>query len=167
MPEPDLQPAPPPRSGRFLRLALIASLALNLLFLGLIAGSAFMGPQHRGAPSAGPDLRALWRALPDKSREEMRAQFREGRGTQRPADREAFHAEMAEREAEMLALLRAEEFDATAFVDLLDARRRMMDLRAEDAQSVFVSLLATLNPAERAAVADRYEARRERRSRHR
>jgi uncharacterized membrane protein len=167
MPEPDLQPAPLRPTGRFLRLALIASLALNLLFLGLIAGGAFMGPQRHGAPSAGPDLRALWRALPDESRAEMRAQFRDDRGTQRHAEREAFRAEMAEREAEMLALLRAEAFDATAFLNLLDARRRMMDLRAEDAQSIFVSLLARLDVAERAAVADRYEARRERRARRR
>ncbi len=155
---PGSDPAPtPPRPGRGLRLALIASLALNLLFLGLLAGGLMIDPQRHAQTVAGPDLRALWRALPDESRQALRAEFRERAGERERPDRGARRERLSESEAELLALLRAESFDAAAFSALLESRRKAMTERAEAAQSLFVARLAALDAAERAAVADRYE----------
>ena len=157
------EPTPPRRPGRGLRLALIASLALNLLFLGLIAGGAMTADQRRAGPGGGPDMRALWRALPDENRQAMRRQFRAAGDDAAPDGRADRREELAALDAELLALLRAEDFDAPGFAALLNDRRAAMAGRAEAAQALFVAQLATLDRAERAAMADRYEARRDRR----
>lgn len=160
---PATDPTLPRRPGRGLRLALIASLALNLLFVGLLAGGVMTGAQWQAVPSAGPDMRALWRALPEDDRRAMRARFRDDAGEPARAPRAERRAQMAESEAEMLALLRAEDFDAAAFAALLDNRRASMASRAEAAQAAFIARLAELGAAERAAIAERYEAQRSRR----
>lgn len=158
---PDPRSAPPRPDRRGLRLALIASLAVNLLFIGLIAGGVVTGSQRPSGPSVGPDMRALWRALPDEQRQALRAEFRDGNGERQ--DRDTRRAELAAREAEMLAMLRAEDFDAAGFAALLAERREMTAARAETAQAAFVAQISTLPAAERAAIADRYETRRGRR----
>jgi uncharacterized membrane protein len=158
---PDPNTPPPPRPGRGLRLALIASLALNLLFLGLIAGGAMTAAHRAPASHIGPDLRALWRALPDDTRQALRERFRDEAGEPR-TDRGERRARMAEREAELLALLRAEVFDAAAFSSLLESQREGVAMRSEMAQSLLVERLAQFTRAERAALAERYESRRAR-----
>ena len=159
----DPQPTPPQRTGRGLRLALIASLALNLLFVGLIAGGAMTAAQRPAGPGYGPDLRALWRALPEDSQQALRARFRDT-GETPHLDRDERRAQAAAQEAELLALLRAETFDAEAFATLLEARREAMARRSDAARALLVDKLAALNAADRAAIAERYENRRGRRS---
>jgi uncharacterized membrane protein len=154
----------PPRSGRGLRIALILSVALNLLFIGLVAGGAMSAGQRQSASwSTGPDPRALWRALPDDSREELRARFREQAGQEPRPDRDERRARAAAQDAELLALLRAETFDAEAFAALLETRRDAMAARSATAQALLVERLDSLSAAERATVAERYESRRGRR----
>lgn len=160
---PATDPTPPRRPGRGLRIALIASLALNLLFVGLLAGGVMTGAQRHVAPIGGPDLRALWRALPEDDRRAMRARFRDEANEPARIPRTERRTQVAEGEAEMLALLRAETFDAAAFAALLESRRTTMATRAEAAQTAFVARLAELGAAERAAIAERYEAQRNRR----
>ncbi len=160
---PDPDTTLPQGRSRALRLALIASLALNLLFVGLIAGGAMTAAQRPSGTSAGPDMRALWRALPDESREALRERFRDEAGEGPRLDRDERRARAAEREAELLALLRADEFDAAAFSALLESRREAMAARGAAAQELLVERLEMMNAAERAALAERYENRRGRR----
>lgn len=156
---PDPNPSAP-RAGRAWRLALVASLALNLLFLGLILGGAMTSVQRSSSGPYGPDMRALWRALPEDARQAMRARFRVETGEAPQLDRDARRARAAQREAELVALLRAEEFDPDAFAAMLEARRDAMAARSKTAQALLVDRIATLAPAERAALADRYEVER-------
>jgi uncharacterized membrane protein len=154
------QPTPPQRAGRALRLALIASLALNLLFLGLIAGGAMTSAQRHAGSAFAPDLRALWRALPDDDRQALRERFGDDAGGAPRLDRDERRARAAGQEAELLTLLRAEAFDAEAFASLLDARREAMATRSAAAQALLVEWLSEMSAAERAALAERYEERR-------
>jgi uncharacterized membrane protein len=160
---PDAPPPVPRRPGRGWRLALFASLALNLMFLGVILGGTRSAPQRPGPGPFGPDMRALWRALPDDARQAMRAGFRDEAGEASRPDRAERRARAAQREAELVALLRAESFDAATFAEMLETHRAAMAARSASAQALLVERIAALPPAERAALADRYEAARHRR----
>jgi uncharacterized membrane protein len=158
----DPTPPRPTRPGRGWRVALVASLALNLLFVGLIAGGAMSAAMRPPPGPPGPDMRALWRALPDDSRQELRARFHGETAEARRPERGNWRARAAERDAELLALLRAEEFDAQAFGALLESLREASAARAASAQALLVERISELDPAQRAALADRYENRRAR-----
>ncbi|MCC5969790.1 MAG: periplasmic heavy metal sensor [Pararhodobacter sp.] len=162
MAQPDNSSPHPARRGRLMRIVLVASLALNLLVLGVLAGGMWKAGQMQraGSPS---DLRALWQALPEASRRDMRpadAQGPEGRAAQREERR----AQAAARQAEMLSLLRAPEFDADAFGTLLETEHSERSERIARASQAFVARVAELDAAERATVADRLEEGRGRRS---
>lgn len=162
MSEPVTNPTPGPRRkpGRGLRIALVASLALNLLVLGVLAGGTMrMARLEPAAMLPGqPDLRALWQALPGPARSDLRAMGRErgfpGEHAPRPS-REERAARAAEMNARILAALQAEPFDAAVFVQLMDGDREALEQRREAAHEAFAAEVANLGPAERAAMADR------------
>jgi hypothetical protein len=153
------EPAPSrPRTGRGVKLALVLSLALNLLIVGALAGGAM---RARMQPDAAPraDLRAMWMALPDQTRADLRAGFSTARGDrQTDGDRAARHARRIEQNARLAAALRAEEFDSTAFVDLLRTETRQRESRIEAMQAALGEALGNMDAVERAAVAARFEA---------
>lgn len=140
---------------RGMRLALVASLALNLLFLGVMAGG-FIKAGRMGPPqvSSATDLRTLWRALPDEARQSIRSD-QHGGGS--PGARGARREQMQARNAEALALLRAEVFDAGAFLTLLEADHRVRAERLNSAHTALVGQLDGLAPNERAMMAERLE----------
>jgi len=159
-------PAPPaaprPRKpGRGLRVALMLSVMLNLLVVGVLAGGALRGP-HGGPPGlpGQPDIRALWRALPAEARADLRDMGRErgfpGERMPRPS-REERRARADEINAGILAALRAEPFDAAAFSRLIDGDREALARRLDAAREAFAAEVAALSPAERQAMAERLQ----------
>ena len=149
--------ANPGRRGRILRIALVISLALNLLVLGVMAGGVMKGGPGARATNTS-DLRALWMALPDEARREMRPADAERRAGDRRAQREERRAQAAARQAELLALLRAPEFDADAFAAILLTDHEERSARIARAHRAFVDRVAALDAAARATVAARLEA---------
>lgn len=148
------------RGGRILRVVLVVSLALNLLVLGVVVGGVMKGVQmHRTGPAS--DLRTLWQALPEEARRDLRQaegpRSTEGQAERHATRREERRARANERQAEMLGLLRAPEFDAQAFSDILIAEHEERSERIARAHQAFVSRVSTLDAAERAAVADRLQ----------
>jgi len=143
-----------PRDGRLIRILLVASLALNLLVVGLAAGWAL---RHAGGahPSrldmaGGPLTRAL--STEDRHRigQQMRAAWREaddGRGDLR----DSYDA--------LLADLRAVPFDPARVSARMRQHRERFAVRFEMGQEVLVTHLATMSPADRRAYADRLEER--------
>ncbi|MCB1407355.1 MAG: hypothetical protein KDK01_14155 [Rhodobacteraceae bacterium] len=163
-------PTPPRRPGRArrgLRVALVASLMVNVLLIGVLAGGAMRFARYEPSVAAGPDLRSLWRALPDEVRNDLRAQSR-GNGFTgdlgpRPT-REDRYARASELNARILEMLRAESFDAQAFASLLGAERARNEVRLVAAQTAFAQRVAALTQEQRRDMADRLAEALQRRS---
>ncbi len=110
MSDTDVKPEVPPRSSRWLFPALIASLALNLLFVGWVASGAWHKHHYRSA--GGPDfgLMGFTRQLSDDRRKVVREQIKAARDSVRPL-RQAIRTSWDEANA----LLTAEPFDKEKF----------------------------------------------------
>jgi len=136
------------RQPRWVKLALVASVALNLLILGTIGGSIWAsrhGPQL-AARGSGPHLLGFTRTLPDERRFEIWKVTRSDLRALRPMRKEVRRARARAR-----AALVAEPFDQQKFAD---AQARVFEaeiaLRRE-AQQLFVTIAAALTSQERAA----------------
>jgi len=142
------------REGRWRRWLLVVSLVLNILVLGLVAGAVLRGcpPGGDGARvdlTLGPLLRAF--------EAEDRAAIRAGLQARRPVDRRA-RVEMRRDMRAMRDALRAETFEPGRIRALMDRQfARLRTIRGRAADEV-VDQLATMSPAERRALADRFEA---------
>jgi uncharacterized membrane protein len=146
------------RRTRWLKIALVVSLALNLAVAGLVAGAAL-----KGRPDPGRD--GLWpysRALPEPYRGDLMRALRASRRDW-IADREA----LGSTRAELAAALVAEPFDADAVADLLARQRDRFTALADRGAALLVAQIARMSPEERRAYAAELERPRgrERRSR--
>ena len=137
-----------PRRGvsRFLRVALFLSLALNLAFVGLVAGQVWKAQDGR-RPDAVADLGLgpVARALSPAERADLGRDLRRGGGDAR-RDRRA-NAEA------LLAAIRAEPFDPEAVIALLSEQRDRRLAEQARAQRVFAERLAAMSPERRAEFA--------------
>lgn len=147
--------APQNAVPRRLKWLLWASLGVNLIVVGLIAGAALRGP-FDGPPR---DLRAAVApysaALDRDSRHAIGRAIREASGglSARRALRDARRSEIDA----ALDLLRAEPFDADAFRAVLASQSARALARQAVAQDALADHLATLSAQDRAAYADRIE----------
>lgn len=130
-----------------LRVALMASLALNLILLGLMAGAA-MHAREQGVRAFGP---SIIRALPEDARREvrreMRAAFdRDSRREARRENRRALSASLSPLDQERAATLLRVERDGNAAV-------------LEELHSAFLKAVARMSDEERAELAQRLNRR--------
>ena len=103
---------PAPRRS-WMRWALVASLGLNLVFVGLIAGALIKGPPAPPVPGIGHYVRAL----PEASRRDLGEALRASR-----PDWSGMREACARREA-LAAALTAEPFEPAAVAALLEEDR--------------------------------------------
>ncbi|GAB5445260.1 periplasmic heavy metal sensor [Gymnodinialimonas sp.] len=143
-----------PRKGRWLKLVLAVSLALNLAVVGLIAGAVMSGGGPRDAGGAPLALRALGlgpfeRALSREDRAELRERL-EGAGVELREERRAIGRSLrAVEEA-----LRAEPFDRAA-VDAAFARSRGLVVSLQETgHGALLDQIESMSAAEREALAD-------------
>lgn len=146
---------------RWIRIALVVSLAMNLAVAGLAIGSAYKWHSDGGPPrSVDLSLGPLSRALAPEDRRAVIEELRRRGDGDRPDFRE-----IRRQGEELMVLLRAEEFDAGAFADGLD-RVRDMALAFQDAgQAALVARISEMSIEERRALADRFEEQSRRGSR--
>ncbi|WP_417587853.1 hypothetical protein [Pararhodobacter oceanensis] len=169
------------RSRRGLRIALIGSLVVNVLVIGVLIGGA-MRAAHYAPPRPPSDFRALWRAMPEEARSDLRALNRgthdrgthgtrgdrQGeRGSDRPSERrsddrrsERYAERLAraqEANREIIALLRGEPFDTAGFTQVLGAQRQRNHQRLQEAEAAFAQRVSELTPAERQQMAEELE----------
>ncbi|HEX9858674.1 MAG TPA: periplasmic heavy metal sensor [Paracoccaceae bacterium] len=141
-------------NGRWLRLALAASLALNLAVAGVIGGAILKGArEHRSAMVRDLGFGPFTEALGPEDRAALRSAFLE-----RAPDFRARRRDMREDFAAVLAALRAEPFDAAA---LGAAMGRQMGRAAEQmalGQALMTEHIAAMSPEARKRFADRLEA---------
>ena len=138
------------------RWLLVASLGLNLAFVGLVAGAVLRGPPERLA--GGPELWSYARALPEPFRDDLRDAMRASRHAwSGPRDRLR-----RQREA-LAAALVAEPFDPASVAEVLGQELALSSDLADRGTDMLMAQIARMTSAERAAYAE--ALRRERRHR--
>jgi len=119
---------------------------VNVLVIGAVAGAAL---RYRAAPPDG-GLGPFAGALSSEDRRAIGAVIR----ADRPNLRDAMRTERADR-AEILAILRAEPFDAAAFGAVTDRITERSRAWIDLGNRLIVDRVAAMSVAERAAFADR------------
>ena len=149
----DQTPVRPTRSGQGLRWALGISLALNLAVVGMVAGAMLRdGPGMRGAMvrdlGFGPFTEAL-------SREDRRA-LRQALFERAPEIRQARQQRQEDLQA-LVAILRAEPFDAAALAAAMAEQEARMVGQLRLGQTVLQERIAAMTPEARRGFAERLE----------
>jgi uncharacterized membrane protein len=145
--------APQGTGSRRLKYALIASLALNLLIIGTVAGTMVGFGKHRQhfGSGRGEDfgLMGLTRHLPEERRKEIRKQLREDRTRLRPLmdDVRAARRDAADK-------LAADPFDRGALEGALGVSGDKDRMLREAGIAAFLTHAAHLTPEERRMLAD-------------
>ena len=143
-----------PRAGRKTRIVLVASLTLNLLILGVIAGSA-IGHHRRAGHGEASDVgfAPFTGALDREDRAALRGAFMAAMPDardRRQAARQDF--------ARLADALRAEPWDRAAVSTLLARHGQRTAERLDLGHRLLIERIEAMSPAARAAFADRIEA---------
>ncbi len=142
--------------GRWVRVVLIASLALNLAvgaaFIGSHLADREDGRRGEGALSRGFSVGPLGRAFSKEDRAELRRAFA-GKLPQMRAGRQ----QMREVGAALADALRAQPYDEGAVRDVLARQLRIQGELQGAAQEVMLARFAAMTPDARAGFADRLE----------
>lgn len=150
-----VQPGPESRGagGKRLKYFLIASLALNLLVVGAVAGTMIgFGKHHaRHGHGRGEDfgLMGLTRMLPEERRKEIRKELRGDRAKLRP-----FVDEIRTARREAADVLAAEPFDRAALERSVEAAAEKERALRQAALSAFLGHAERLTVEERRMLAD-------------
>ncbi len=150
----------PKKPARGLRLALFASLAVNLAVLGLVLGAVLLRPpfDRHGPPHGRDFVFPYTRAFDEGQRHELGRNLRGAFERDRERDPPRPHGGLLGGYRAALELLRAEPFDAQAFGAALEAQSARAEARQAAGQRVLIDYVASLSPEERAAYAARLEA---------
>lgn len=139
---------------RSLRILLFASLAANLVIVGLAAGAVLGKHKSGGKPPRNADfMGAYTRALPDEDRRAIGKSIRDFHrksGITREEAREQFQA--------MLAILRTSPFDEDAMKLRMAEQAKAAFDRREAAQQFWLDRISAMSDAERQDYADQIEA---------
>jgi uncharacterized membrane protein len=155
--ESQILPQPPaggqsgPAAPRWMKIALVVSVALNLSVAGLVLGAWLGDGPHKGMPrdlSFGP----FSDALNDADRRALRKDLM-GRAGEFRSSREAARAEFVA----LLDALRAEPFDPAAMSSALTAIETRNAERLDLGRSLIETRLIGMSADERRAFADRLE----------
>jgi uncharacterized membrane protein len=139
-----------PRRSRWIWIALVASLAINLLVLGAVGGSMWVfrhGEHGHGGPAMGSNhIKRFIRSLPKARQADVRRVLGDARRGARPQWREVRQARRA-----ALKELEREPFDRGAYASAL-TQVHVTERRARAGiNKAFVDLAAALTPEERRA----------------
>lgn len=152
-PEAPQDSAPAPRMPGWARGLLFASLALNLLVLGVVGGEIVSRREHRATVWPRDAASAIYlRALPQEHRDAFEADLRGAAPALRPS-----RAEIRAELAATLAAIRAEAFEPEALMARIAAQRGRLAERVALGDRLFVERIASMSLAERRAFADRLE----------
>ncbi len=144
-----------PKTPLWVRATLFLSLALNILVIGAVVGFLVVGGPGKRPDRDRFDFGSFYtRALSDQDRRALRRDFEDGlRGQGR--DRGAFITDLRS----TLDTLRATPFDRDAFVAAMSDQAGKRAQREEMGRQVLANRIAAMTDEERAAYADRIEAR--------
>lgn len=152
-------PAAAPSAGRGVRIALILSLTLNLLIVGVVVGSILT---HGGRNDPRRVLNVGFGPYTEALAPEDRAALREGFLKSMPdvlKRRSETRAEMAR----LADAIRAEPFDRAAVAAVMDDQAARIEERMQLGRNLLLDRLDVMGPEARRALADRMERMRARR----
>ena len=149
------------RYRRWPKVLLVVSLTLNLLFVGLIAGTVWREGGHRGHDRA-DRLMPLVMALPRSDRRALRTEFEQQITKHRTNTAGPSH----DRLEHLLIVLRSRPFDADALRQHFTERVTWHEQRVRVGRDALVLRIIGLSDEERAKYADRLESRATHRRRH-
>ena len=145
----------PKKTPLWVRITLFASLAINILILGAAVGFLALGEPDRRADRDNRDFGAFYtRALSEEDRRALRRDFM-AELAEGPRDRGAVVAEIQT----TLDTLRATPFDRDAFEAAMAEQSSRRKAREDMGRRLLADRIAAMTDAERAAYADRIEAR--------
>lgn len=145
-------PAPKARSPLWIRILLVASLALNVTIVGIVGGAVLRGGGGPVDAAPGGDFRLFVSAMPDEHRKAMRRAFFEQLAFLRER-----RTEMFERRAQMIALLREAELDEGALRALMEAQQAGWVDLGRRGQVLIFERVQMMTPQDRAQFADNLE----------
>lgn len=156
----DANSTPRPATALWVKVVLALSLTFNLLVVGLVVGAKFgdddRRPDRRGHSESrtrlDPALGPFARALPEEERREAMRALEDRSGPMRPS-----RAELATQLADMLAVLRAEPYDADALRSIFAEQRAGWNARSDTGREIMLEKIEAMTLAERAEFADRIE----------
>ena len=150
------------KSRNWGRIALIGSLAVNLLVVGTLIGAMVGGGSHFHNRAKPPGMRAYVHSLPDGLSKEYRDR---SKGAHRMFNQRLRNGQ--ETNDRILKELRSETFDSEALLAAMGARSHAILGALEGFHSVLVELVDDMSLEERRAYADKVEEfqKRKRRSR--
>jgi uncharacterized membrane protein len=137
---------------RWIKVAFVLSLGLNVLILGLVGGVFLRGgpPEHvrveRDISALG--LRVYFRALDEKGREEIRANVQ-----QRKENIKAGRGVFREHLKALAGALTAEPYDHAAVAEVLSLQAGVVSNNIGVGQKVLLNQIENMTPAERKAFA--------------
>ncbi|MFW2588041.1 periplasmic heavy metal sensor [Sagittula sp. SSi028] len=144
-------------TGRGVRWALIASLAVNFVVIGAVAGFVWMGPpEPQGRPGGADPSLPYTRALSEPQRDALGEELRGGVYRDRKVMRDVRNRVLEDYRA-ALDLLRSDPFDPVAFEQLLaEQAAHSAEVRLRG-QGLLADYVARMSPDDRARYADRLE----------
>lgn len=146
------------RTPRRVKIALIASLAVNVLVIGAIIGAMSHGSdrgprKNRGGGQENAAIGIYGRALDKTDRRAIGDALRNGQS----ANSREIRAELGELALHASELLTQSPFDKTAFSDLLQQQQGLIKGRSDAMQGVLVEHIATMSDEQRTAYAKRLQ----------
>lgn len=138
----------------------IASLALNVLVIGALAGAAFK-PHSRGGPFRGATLQsAMVRALPDDQRKLL------GESMRRNGDHfKAQRGQSLAVKADLKAAIAAVPFDGDALRQVFERQKQVRSDFSNRGDDMWINLITKMSDEERAQFANDIEFRKSRKPR--
>jgi len=140
--------------GKWLTIALVISLGINLLLAGFVIGTKFRSPPSGMMMNPMFGLMRYAEGLPTQRREEL---LKEMRGFH-PKGRTEFRM-MRELQANVRAEIRREPLDPVALKAALTALQTRMQAHQSTSHDAFVQLMQSLTPAERVALDEQMQPR--------
>lgn len=138
------------KTPRRIRILLIASLAVNLLFVGLLVGAVLRGDHDH--PSRGTDvnvpgdLRGLARAMPERPRKALREAIEA-----RPELGRDRRSNIRENRQLFVQALEADPFELEAIDTIFVEQRALFTAIAQNGQDALLEAIEMMTPEERAS----------------
>ncbi len=133
--------------GKWLTIALVLSLGINLLLVGFVLGSKFRNSPSGMMSNPMFGLMRYAEGLPTQRRAELLKEMR----AFRPEGQTGFR-KMQELQANVRAEIRRDPLDPVALKAALAALQAGMNLHQSASHAAFVQLMQSLTPVERAAL---------------
>jgi len=148
-----------PRRWRWVWIALVASLAVNLLLVGLIGGASWYRARHGWHPPSDGNIVRFVRRLPDERREAIRAAAREDLEALR-----GLRSQVRQLRRDVNAVLAVEPFDRARFEAALEAVTAAEMRLRRASNEIYAATAQMLTPQERSRLSawnERWTGRRE------